>query len=90
MSPAGRRRRADDPDVVPASPTAFARGASRWARSYPLAPRYRPPATVLRLRSADGTPLAAVRVPGPDDALASVVVVHGFSNWSRTARSTGS
>jgi pimeloyl-ACP methyl ester carboxylesterase len=48
-----------------------------------LAPRYRPPATVLRLRSADGTSLAAVRVPGQDDAIASVVVVHGFSNWSR-------
>ena len=69
---------------MPARPTAFARGASRWARSYPLAPRYRRPATVLRLRSADGTPLAAVRVPGPDDAVASVVVVHGFSNWSRS------
>jgi pimeloyl-ACP methyl ester carboxylesterase len=66
------------------SPTAFARGASRWARSYPLAPRYAPPATALRLRSADGTSLSAVRVPGPDDAVASVVVVHGFSNWSRS------
>jgi pimeloyl-ACP methyl ester carboxylesterase len=56
----------------------------RWARSYPLAPRYRRPATALRLRSADGTPLAAVALPGPPDAVASVVVVHGFSNSSRT------
>ncbi len=62
----------------------FARGVSRWARSYPLAPRYRAPATTLRLRSADGTSLAAVRIPGPDDAIASLVVVHGFSNWSRS------
>jgi pimeloyl-ACP methyl ester carboxylesterase len=67
-----------------ASPVAFARGVSRWARSYPLAPRYRAPATALRLRSADGTSLAAVRVPGPEDAIASLVVVHGFSNWSRS------
>jgi pimeloyl-ACP methyl ester carboxylesterase len=58
--------------------------AARWARSYPLAPRYRPPATSLRLRSADGTSLAAVALPGPAAAVASVVVVHGFSNSSRT------
>jgi pimeloyl-ACP methyl ester carboxylesterase len=36
------------------------------------------------LRAADGTRLAAVAVPGPPDAIASVVVVHGFSNSSRT------
>jgi uncharacterized protein len=79
----GPGRKADHPDVAP-SPTAFARGMSRWARSYPLASHYRAPATALRLRSADGTSLAAVRVPGPDDAIASLVVVHGFSNWSRS------
>ena len=58
--------------------------ATRWARSYPLAPRYRPPARLLPLRSADGTPLAATFLPGPPGAVASVVVVHGFSNSSRT------
>ena len=38
----GPDRPADHPDVT-RSPTVFARGVSRWARSYPLAPRYRPP-----------------------------------------------
>jgi len=28
--------------------------------------------------------LAAVWVPGPADAMATVIVVHGFSNWSRS------
>ena len=83
MPARGPDRPADHPDVT-RSPTVFARGVSRWARSYPLAPRYRAPATTLRLRSADGTSLAAVRIPGPDDAIASLVVVHGFSNWSRS------
>jgi pimeloyl-ACP methyl ester carboxylesterase len=58
--------------------------AVRWARSYPLAPRYHRPTLPLRLRSADGTLLAAWRVPGPSDAVASVVVVHGFTNSSRS------
>ena len=56
----------------------------RWARGHPLAPRYGPEALPLRLRSADGTRLAAVRMPGPPDAVASVVVVHGFTNSSRS------
>ena len=66
------------------SPAAVARASRRWARGYPLAPRYRPPALPLRLRSADRTRLSAVWVPGPPDAIATVVVVHGFSNWSRS------
>jgi len=66
------------------SPSAVARASRRWARSYPLAPRYRPPALTLRLRSADGTRLFAAWLPGPADAIATVVVVHGFSNWSRS------
>ena len=66
------------------SPSAVARASQRWARSYPLAPRYRPPALALRLRSADGTRLSAGWLPGPADAIATVVVVHGFSNWSRS------
>jgi pimeloyl-ACP methyl ester carboxylesterase len=65
------------------SPPSF-QAVARWARSYPLAPRYRPPAVPLSLRAADGTRLAAVALPGPPDAIASVVVVHGFSNSSRT------
>jgi len=64
--------------------TTIARATTRWARAYPLAPRYRAPATPLRLRSADGTRLAARLLAGPADAVASVVLVHGFSNSSRT------
>jgi pimeloyl-ACP methyl ester carboxylesterase len=67
-----------------ASPAGVARASTRWVRSYPLAPRYRAPALPLRLRSADRTRLAAVWVPGPRDAIASVVVAHGFSNSSRS------
>ena len=59
-------------------------GTRKWARSYPLAPRYRPPAVALRLRAVDGTPLAAVRIAGPPGAPVSIVLVHGFSNWSRS------
>lgn len=66
------------------SAKSFVKGSARWARSYPLAPRYRAPAVALRLRAVDGTPLAAVRVPGPPDAPVSFVIVHGFSNWSRS------
>ncbi len=42
------------------STVAVARASRRWARSFPLAPRYRPPALPLRLRSADRTRLSAV------------------------------
>ena len=56
----------------------------RWVRSRPLAPRYRSPAVALRLRAVDGTRLAATRLAGPDDAPVSIVVVHGFSNSSRS------
>ena len=48
-----------------AIPRAAGRMAVDWARRYPLAPRYRPPATHLSLTSADGTRLHAVRLPGP-------------------------
>lgn len=76
-----------------ARPRAAGRMAVDWVRRYPLAPRYRPPATHLSLRSADGTRLHAVRLPGPDEgpvasraeaAPCSFVVVHGLANSSRT------
>ena len=51
--------------VVAARPRAAGRMAVDWVRRYPLAPRYRPPATHLALRAADGTRLHAVRLPGP-------------------------
>ncbi len=74
------------------SPGASARAAGKvavdWARRYPLAPRYRPPATHLALTAADGTPLHAVRLPGPAaspaEAPCSFVLVHGLANSSRT------
>ena len=66
------------------------RVAVDWARRYPLAPRYRPPATHLALTAADGTPLHAVRLPGPaagphlEQAPCTFVLVHGLANSSRT------
>jgi len=75
---------------------AAGRIAVDWVRRYPLAPRYRSPATHLSLRAADGTRLHAVRLPGPDiDARpggstpgdgppCSFVLVHGLANSSRT------
>ncbi len=71
------------------------RSGELWARRYPLAPRYQPPATHLTLHAADGTRLHAVRLPGPaPDAPGrrpvgtgvpcSFVLVHGLANSSRT------
>lgn len=54
-----------------------------YLRRYPLAPRYRPEQR-LSLTAADGVRLSAYRLDGPSDAPATVVLVHGFSNWSRT------
>ena len=79
-----------------ARPRAAGRVAVDWVRRYPLAPRYRPPATHLSLLSADGTRLHAVRLPGPDAPTTasgskpgagppcSFVLVHGLANSSRT------
>ncbi len=55
----------------------------RWARKQVIRPSY-PLTHHLRLVSADGTTLHAVRLPGPAAAVASVVVVHGITNSSRT------
>lgn len=59
-------------------------GAARsYFRKYPLAPRYRPEES-LTLTAADGTRLCGARITGPAWAPATVVLVHGFVNWSRT------
>jgi len=50
---------------------------------YHFAPKYRREHR-LSLTAADGTAITAWRVPGPPDALCTVVLVHGFVNWSRT------
>lgn len=60
------------------------RGAvAGYLRKYPLAPRYGR-SQRLALEASDGTRLAAHRLAGPPDAKATVVVVHGFVNSSRT------
>jgi len=57
---------------------------ARYLRNYVVSPRYatRP----LSLRTADGVDLAAYLVPGPPDATTTIVLVHGFANWSRNPR----
>ncbi|MDQ3107932.1 MAG: lysophospholipase [Actinomycetota bacterium] len=54
-----------------------------YFRKYHLAPRYGR-ARRVALMAADGTRLAAHRLAGPPDAPCTVVLVHGFVNWSRT------
>ncbi len=54
-----------------------------YLRKYVVAPRYRQ-GQRLALTAADGTALTAYRLPGPSDAPCTVVLVHGFVNWSRT------
>lgn len=60
-------------------------GLAEWGHKYVLAPRYHR-SEQLHLVSGDGTRLAAARLAGPPDAPATVVLVHGFVNWSRTPR----
>ena len=55
----------------------------RYVRNRLAAPRYRPEQR-LALTAADGVRLNAWRLEGPADAFCTVVLVHGFSNWSRT------
>lgn len=56
---------------------------ARWARKQVIRPGY-PVAQHLALVAGDGTSLHAVRLAGPPGAIASVVVVHGITNSSRT------
>ena len=54
-----------------------------YLAKYHFAPKYRREHR-LSLTAADGTSITAWRVPGPSDAPCTVVLVHGFVNWSRT------
>lgn len=54
-----------------------------WQSKYLFPPRYKKKERI-RLLSADGVRLSAARLTGPLDAPATVVLVHGFANWSRT------
>lgn len=60
---------------------------ARYLRNYVLSPRYasRP----LAVRTDDGVDLAAYVVPGPPEATTTIVLVHGFANWSRNPRVHG-
>lgn len=59
--------------------------ARRYLRTYVVAPRYARPHR-RTLRTADGVVLAAAHLPGPMESRLSVVLVHGFANWSRSPR----
>ena len=65
--------------------TDYGRAVARWARNYPLAPRYRPD-ELLSLTTADGLRLNAARLAGPRDAAFSIVLLHGLLNSSRTPK----
>lgn len=58
---------------------------ARYLRTYVAAPRYAGEWRI-RLTAADGVALTGWGLPGPDDAHASIVLVHGFANWSRSPR----
>jgi pimeloyl-ACP methyl ester carboxylesterase len=56
-----------------------------YLRQYVVAPRYRREQR-LRLTADDGVRLNAWRIEGPESAPCAVVLVHGFTNWSRSPR----
>jgi len=60
------------------------RTVSTWFRKQFVRPSYGATNAHLSLKAADGTPLHAVRLEGPPDAVASVVLVHGITNSART------
>ena len=64
------------------------RAVRRYVRMYVAPPRYRR-GQRLTLTTADRVRLNAWRLPGPDDAPCTVVVVHGFVNSSRSPEQGG-
>ena len=64
------------------------RAVAGYVRKYPLAPRYHS-AAALELEAEDGVRIAAYRLDGPATATASIVLVHGFVNSSRSPRVHG-
>lgn len=60
------------------------RGAlARYLRSYHFAPRYRREHQRW-VTTSDGVRLSVQVIDGPADAVATVVITHGFIHWSRT------
>jgi pimeloyl-ACP methyl ester carboxylesterase len=66
-----------------AKPSSYRRALTNCVRKFALVPRYRDE-QALSLVTADGVRLAGARVDGPTDAFATVVLVHGLTNSSRT------
>ena len=64
-------------------PARAAAAVDTYLRKYLFAPRYAREHR-LSIAAADGTRIAGARLDGPADAPATVVLVHGFLNWSRT------
>jgi pimeloyl-ACP methyl ester carboxylesterase len=58
----------------------------RWWHKQIVRPRYESGAVRLDLVAADGTRLHGLRLPGPPGAAASIVVVHGITNSTRSPR----
>ena len=56
-----------------------------YLRKHAFAPRYGAEER-LSLITDDGVRLAGARLHGPPDAAGTVVLIHGFSHWSRTPR----
>ncbi|HSH60759.1 MAG TPA: alpha/beta fold hydrolase, partial [Acidimicrobiales bacterium] len=56
-----------------------------YLRHYVVAPRYRREERLV-LTTQDGVRLSAWHIAGPASAPCTVVLVHGFTNWSRSPR----
>jgi pimeloyl-ACP methyl ester carboxylesterase len=65
--------------------TTPAGAVAQYLRKYPFAPRYRRE-QAISLTTADGVRLAGACIEGPPDARCTVVLIHGFTNWSRAPR----
>lgn len=63
----------------------YSRALTSYARRFVFVPRYRR-GERLSLLTTDGVGLSADLIPGPPDAPATVVLVHGFALSSRTPR----
>ena len=87
LAPGANRHRCRD------RPDGAAGRSRRWpgsavvvvARKHAFGPRYRTEER-LALVTDDGVRLAGARLPGPPDAVATIVLAHGFVHSSRTPR----
>lgn len=64
------------------------RAVTRYFRKYVVAPRYAREQRIS-LTTSDNVRLNAWKLQGPSDAICTVVLVHGFVNWSRAPRVHG-